>query len=434
MAKNPFKDLKLANKAQAKILRHDTKADFRWAQGGLDSVTANLLTSQTGLGRTLSAKNARTVAGMQRVSRRAAASIGGTIDHGQSRVSNAYGNVIGGDPNLFRTAKATAKGSRVANAAAVAGGKLQAKAGNEALDILKQAGVTAGSAAQYELASALRARNTADATVIAQAQADLASQRAQARANERIAMIQQGMDPNGGSTAYSSAAAALNAGLLDGSISQADAEQWARRFALQYNLGPDEKQRLLQLATTGSGGGAAADNSTPYGQAFAEANGLSPSAYLPNDTEQSINLAVQSAYDPKKSVPNQAEALAILGWSTNAEGKWVTEGGTEIPEETLAAGIAYVQSTWYRIKNKLQGTSQAKAAPQNNPAAGSAPAVRDPAYLPNPSGQALSDESMRTGLPAADGRLRADAPDGTTVDIDGYRFTKTRNGWFPTGR
>jgi len=142
---NPFKALKLANRATAKLLRGDLNADFKVTQQGLDAITQNLLTTQGSLGSALSGVNRRALNAMGRIANRDAAKLENIVGRGKSAVHTRYGAAIAGTPNLFGMSE-TIKGSQSkVNAKTLQAGELQAKGGNEAMAILQTAAETAAS-------------------------------------------------------------------------------------------------------------------------------------------------------------------------------------------------------------------------------------------------------------------------------------------------
>lgn len=347
MAKNIFRDLKAANRAQARILRRDTRSDFKVTQQGLDAIMGNLLTTQQGLGRKLNRVNRRSLDAMQRISDRSDRRMDQIVNVGQNIVDKRYGTVVGSNPELFRGTKRVARSQGRVNRGQLRSGELQMRGANEAMDILAGAAQTAADAGNYELAQALRERQTADAETIAASRLALQQQKADALANERYLRLQTRL-ANGGSGGAGLEGALAEVGALaaEGVLSDAD----LARLALQYNLGPQAVTKLRQVAA-GYGTGEAAAGS-PAAQAFTEAQDQSPAAALPDEFEAAANKAVWKAFDPNKQVPTTDEALHIIGVERDPESGKYMDGGQEVDEVLVQAAIAYVQSTWMRIAAK----------------------------------------------------------------------------------
>lgn len=343
MSANPFKAMKNANRAQAKILRRDTNADFKVTQQGLDAILANLTTTQTGLGRKLTRVNARSLAAMERMSARSDKRFDKILSTGQNIVDNRYGTVIGSDPQLFKGTARLAKSQGKVNKGQVKAGELQMRGANEAMDILASAAQTAADSGNYELAQALRERQTADAETIAASKLALQQQRLDAELNERYLRLQTRLQSGGqGGVGFQAAASMLQELAASGDTSLAGNVE---ALAIQYDLGPQQVAQLREMAKalTGGGGG------NPTADAYSEQYGESPARTLDPGTEAAINSETWKAFDPKKGVPSADEALAILDWQRGTDGKFVDIEGNEIDEQIVAAGIAYVQSTWMRI-------------------------------------------------------------------------------------
>lgn len=191
MAKNPFKRAQANIQALAHVTNADRNADFHVTQAGLDAITQNLLTSQAGLGRSLSGANARSLAAMQRISGKSSARLDRITKVGENIVSNRYGSAVASDPNLFAGTKRVAQASGKVSTGQVKAGELQAKGGNEAMDIIGAAAQGAASSAQYELGQALSYRAKNDAELIAQQRLALQQTKLQADLQRQQYMWEQ---------------------------------------------------------------------------------------------------------------------------------------------------------------------------------------------------------------------------------------------------
>jgi hypothetical protein len=357
--KNTFMGLKLRNRATAKLLRGDLNADYSVTQAGLDSITNNLLTTQGQLGSALTGTNARQLKGMSRLARRDSAKLDRIVNRGRSQVATRYGSAVAGTPNLFGDAQTVARTQGKVERGLVQQGKSLAGAGSEALAILSKAAETAASSGQYELAQALRSRTNDVEIAIAQNRADLAAARQDAEANERYLRLQNKLANGGTGGQGFQSAAGLVVELAQNGATAEDLQKNVDALALQYNLGAAQKAKLQAIADTYAGDSTSAVVSSPAAQAFTEANGISPSAALPEAARADLNKATWQAFSPSKPVPDTAEALRIAGIERtevtddagNPTGKtgW-TRNGVPLDEATVQAAIAYVQSTWMRAQ------------------------------------------------------------------------------------
>jgi hypothetical protein len=352
MAKNPFKAMKAANRETSKVLRKDTRTDFKVTQKGLDAIASNLLTTQGSLGKKLTKQNAKTLDAMRRVQATNKERVNGLVSGGQKTVANRYGTAIAANPELFRGTKTVAKGSKQQAKADIGATSMLNRAGSEALTTIRAAGQTAASAADYELAAALRERTTADAEAIMAARQEVRMAKLDAELNERYLRLQTRLANGGAGGEGFQAAADVVMALNTEGASPEELRANVNALAVQHNLGPAQKAKLLEMVSSLSSGEAAA-NGSEAAQAYTEEQGMSPSAYLDQTEEAQLNAATWRAFDPSKEVPDTAEALRILGVSFNSEGKPVNGNEEELAPEFVQAGIAYVQSTWQRIQAKV---------------------------------------------------------------------------------
>jgi hypothetical protein len=372
--KNLFTGAKARIRATKRVLGKDTMADFRMSSGGLGSIFGNAATTQGHLGRQLTAHNRVIAQGMSRLADRNSDRVRGDIGGGQREAANLFGVAGGaGARESLISGKADAKANRLVSTQAAKGGKTLARAGNEAMAIQGQAVQEAASGADYALANAFAVRNMANAETVAQMQSDLASQRLDARLNERYLRLQDRLSGDGttggtGSAGFGQAAGYLQ-DLVDSGASQTDVEAKVASLKIQYNLGPNESKRLDDMVSAlfgGEGAAPGAVTTSPEATAFSEDHGMSPSAFLPAAVESATNLAVQRAYrDEPGAKLDQAKALDIIGVEVqNVDGKSVyvsSASGTPVPEDMVAASIAYVFTTWARLQAR-EGAEPAAAA------------------------------------------------------------------------
>jgi hypothetical protein len=343
---NPFRALKTANRATTKLLRSDTRSDFKVTQQGLDAIAANLGTTQGSYGRKLSKQNAKTLEAMARVQGTSKDRLSGLVTGGAKTVANRYGSAIAGDPELFRGTSAVAKGGKQLNKATVSKTNMLNRAGSEALKTIKAAGVTAASAADFELAAALRERQGADAEVVAAQQAELQQMRLDAKLNESYLRLQMGMENGGNGGQAMADAAAYIQELANQGASASELRANLTALGYQYNLGPAARQKLTQLIDVMTGGeGGDGQATSPQAEAFTEREGVSPGAFIGPEASNALNAQAWKTFDPTRMTAADAAAAAQVDLS----GDKPMARGQEVTPETAEAYIAYVLSTWARI-------------------------------------------------------------------------------------
>ena len=280
--------LKATIKASRRVANIDRRADFSMADAGLDSIFANLLTTQQGVARSLGSTNDRILSGMERLSDKGAAQSKRGVARAGARALNLFGSALGGvvEQNLG-PAEAIAAATAAQGKAAVGAGKLAAKGASTALDIQESAASEAQAGADYQLAQALGYRAKSDAALVAQQQTALAEMRFQ-QAQERQAR-REASKP-GGETFQAASGEVLNLA-MDPNATLDTVLNTAKALEMTYNLKPGTLQS--------------------YAQSLFDSNGVSTVAQALTDSEGNV-IATHIDQEDTAAIP-----AAVLAWLKN---------------------------------------------------------------------------------------------------------------------
>lgn len=260
--KKLFGRIGAANKAATIVTNKDRKADFAMGQSSLDSIFANLSTTQKGLGRKLSGANAQTLANMSRLANRSSRGVARDISGGAVRAKTLFGAGIGKvvDQQLI-SGKGTVAAQKSMSAGNLKAGSLLNRAGNDAMDITQAAAGEAQSGADFMLAQALRVRAKDDAAAQAERttalegmklehQLSLQRMAAETAQQKEMMRFEQRMEEKsneqGGGEDYQRAAGVLQELAMSGA-KKSQASVMVNSLAAQYNLGPGAISRLTEL-------------------------------------------------------------------------------------------------------------------------------------------------------------------------------------------
>jgi hypothetical protein len=264
---NLFTKVRAGNIALGRMLRRDRMGDFRYATSVTDAIFGNLSTTSRGLGRQLTAENARQLAALQRLTARSSQANARAVNRTEGRVASRYGSAIAGavQPQMG-VVRGAAKGATTIVRGQAAAGGIAARGGAAAMDALQAGVAEAQAGAQAQLAQALSYRAKNDAQLIAEKQLALQQMRLQAQLDfqnwkkqqDYLQKLQNTNPDLSGMTAVASSAASAFTGLqtifntpttdtADGSISFPNAAEAASKY-IQDNGITDQNEAALIYA------------------------------------------------------------------------------------------------------------------------------------------------------------------------------------------
>lgn len=178
MARDQFKKAQKAINKESRRLEQQRLGGLQYSLDAVNSIYANLGTTQRGIARSMTSSNDRTLSRLIAANQRSAAASAKAVGAATSGMVSQYGGLYSGQvAQQMGVAQANSQGVGTAAQAGIRTAKGMAKAGTLGLAIEQAGAADAQAAAQYALAQASSARARADAEAIAQMQLELELQK-----------------------------------------------------------------------------------------------------------------------------------------------------------------------------------------------------------------------------------------------------------------
>ncbi len=170
----------------------DIRGDYTAVNSQLAAITANLQTAGKGIGANLTRSQQQTLRAVTRNTRRGVREGQASLRRTGRQMTRDYGSAIGGatGQSALATSRALLSGTKAIRAATVGGQSLLQRGGQQALALQKAGSREAAAGAEYATAVALKSRNQAAASQVAQMEFELQSMQLQHAQAIELAKLQ----------------------------------------------------------------------------------------------------------------------------------------------------------------------------------------------------------------------------------------------------